>query len=67
MVKEISKGGGKILSTKTMLLGIAIMLVAIYIPHEVAFRTGGYEISLLALGFILVVFGLFIKEKKGHS
>lgn len=54
-------------STKTMLLGIALMLVALYIPHEIAFRTGGSEIFLLGLGFILVIIGLFIKDKKENS
>jgi len=54
-------------STKTMLLGIALMLVALYIPHEIAFRTGGNEIFLLSLGFILVIIGLFIKDKKENS
>lgn len=50
-----------------MLLGIALMLIAIYIPHEVAFRTGGYEIYLLGLGFIIVIIGLFTKDKKEIS
>ena len=45
-------------STKIMFLGIALMLVAIYIPHEAAFRTGGSEIFLLGLGFIIVIVGL---------
>ncbi|WP_399630819.1 hypothetical protein [Sporosarcina sp. SG10008] len=54
-------------SIKTMLLGIALMLIAIYIPHEVAFRTGGFEIFLLGLGFALVIIGLFVKDKKGNS
>ena len=51
-------------STKTMLLGISLMLVALYIPHEVAFRTGGSEIFLLGIGLIIVLIGLFIKDKK---
>ncbi len=51
-------------STKIMLLGIALMLIALYIPHEVAFRTGGYEFYLLGLGFILVIIGFFKKDKK---
>ncbi|MBM7572370.1 hypothetical protein [Aquibacillus albus] len=49
---------------KTMLLGIALMLVGLYLPHEAAFRTGGYEIYLLALGFIIVIIGCFKKDKK---
>ena len=51
-------------SIKIMLLGIALMLIAIYIPHEIAFRTGGSEIFLLALGFILVMIGLLVKDKR---
>lgn len=54
-------------SIKTMLLGIALMLIALYIPHEVAFRTGGFEIFLLGLGFALVIIGLFVKDKKEKS
>lgn len=54
-------------SIKIMLLGIALMLIAIYIPHEVAFRTGGSEIFLLGLGFVLVIIGFFIKDKKEIS
>ncbi|MEK4628449.1 hypothetical protein MKZ17_09605 [Solibacillus sp. FSL R7-0682] len=50
-------------SIKIMLLGIALMLIAIYIPHEAAFRTRGYEIYLLGSGFILVIIGLFVKDK----
>lgn len=45
--------------TKIMLLGIAIMLIAVYIPHEPGFRTGGYELYILAIGFILVIVGYF--------
>ena len=51
-------------SIKIMLLGIALMLIAIYIPHEVAFRTHGSEIFLLGIGFILVIIGFFVKDKK---
>ena len=54
-------------STKTMLLGIALMLVALYLPHEIAFRTRGNEIFLLGLGFIFVLIGFFIKDKKENS
>lgn len=49
-------------STKIMLLGIAIMLVSIYIPHEPAFRTAGYEFYLLIFGFILTLVGFFKKD-----
>jgi len=45
-----------------MLLGIAIMLVSIYIPHEPGFRTAGYEVYLLIFGFILTLIGLFKKD-----
>lgn len=62
--RKVYKRGVYMVSTKIMLLGIALMLVALYIPHEVAFRTGGSEIFLLALGFILVIIGLFKKDKK---
>ncbi|WP_157087770.1 hypothetical protein [Oceanobacillus damuensis] len=48
-------------STKIMLLGIALMLVALYIP-EVVFS--GNEIYLLGLGFIIVIIGFFKKYKK---
>ena len=54
-------------SIKIMLLGIALILIAIYIPHEVAFRTGGSEIFLLGLGFALVIIGFFTKDKKEIS
>lgn len=50
-----------------MLLGIAMMLIAIYIPHEVAFRTGGSEIFLLGLGFAIVITGFFVKDKQEIS
>ena len=53
-------------SIKIMLLGIALMLVAIYIPHEAGFRTGGSEIFLLGLGFITVIVGLIKKDKKAN-
>ncbi|MCP3028998.1 hypothetical protein [Halobacillus sp. A5] len=53
-------------SIKIMLLGVALMLLAIYIP-EVVFRTGGFEIFLLGLGFIVVIIGLFIKDEKENS
>ncbi|WP_162297829.1 hypothetical protein [Halalkalibacillus sediminis] len=49
-------------STKIMLLGIAIMLLALYIPEFV--RTGGYEVYLLSLGFIVVMIGFFKKDEK---
>ena len=49
-------------STKIMLLGIAIMLVSIYIPHEPGFRTLGYEFFLLFFGFILTLIGFFNKD-----
>lgn len=49
-------------SVKWMLLGIAIMLAGNYIPHE--FRSRGYEIFILVLGFIIVVIGFFKKDKK---
>lgn len=51
-------------STKIMFFGIALMLIAIYIPHEVGFRTGGSEIFLLGLGFIVVIIGLIKKDRK---
>ncbi|HSI67942.1 MAG TPA: hypothetical protein VK947_11025 [Planococcus sp. (in: firmicutes)] len=51
-------------STKLMLLGIALMLIAIYIPHEPAFRIGGAEIFLLGSGFIIVILGFLRKDKK---
>lgn len=51
-------------SIKIMLMGIALMLIAIYIPHEVGFRTGGSEIFLLGLGFITVIAGLIKKDTK---
>ncbi|MCT2534854.1 hypothetical protein NC661_04055 [Aquibacillus koreensis] len=51
-------------STKIMLLGIALMLIAIYIPHEAGFRTAGSEIFLLAIGFLIVIVGFFKKDKK---
>jgi hypothetical protein len=54
-------------SIKIMLLGIGLMLIAVYIPHEVAFRTGGYEIYLLGLGFALIIIGFFAKGKKEIS
>lgn len=38
------------------------MLVALYIPHEAAFRTGGSEVFLFGLGFSLVIIGFFIEE-----
>ncbi|WP_431803567.1 hypothetical protein [Halobacillus andaensis] len=53
-------------STKIMLLGIALMLVALYIPQAV-FRSGGYEVYLLGLGFIIVLIGLFKIDKKENS
>ncbi|GGF28506.1 hypothetical protein GCM10010954_29470 [Halobacillus andaensis] len=53
-------------STKIMLLGIALMLVALYIP-EAVFRSGGFEIYLLGLGFIVVIIGLFKVDKKQNS
>lgn len=53
-------------STKIMLLGIALMLVALYIP-EFVYRTGGNEIYLLGLGFIIVIIGFFKKDKKETS
>jgi hypothetical protein len=54
-------------STKLMLLGISLMLIALYIPHEAAFRTGGYEIYLFGLGFILVLIGFFKNDMKQNS
>ena len=51
-------------STKIMLLGIALMLIAIYIPLEAGFRTAGAEIFLLAAGFLIVIIGFFKKDKK---
>lgn len=57
------KGVNYMHSTKIMFLGIALMLVAIYIPHELGFRTGGSEIFLLAFGFIIVIIGILKKDK----
>lgn len=45
-----------------MLLGIAIMLVSIYIPHEVALAKGGYEIFIMIFGMILTLIGFFKKD-----
>ena len=50
-------------STKILFLGIALMLIAIYIPHEVGFKTGGSEIYLLAFGFIIVIAGILKKDQ----
>ena len=50
-------------STKIMLLGLALMIVALYIP-EVVFKTGGNEIYLLGLGFIVVIIGFFKQRKE---
>jgi len=49
--------------TKIMILGVAIMLIPIYIQNEVAFNYHGYEIYILVFGFILVLVGLFMKDK----
>lgn len=63
MITKIRGGRIQLRSIKIMLLGIALMLIAIYIPHEDAFRTGGSEIFLLALGFVLVIIGLLVRDK----
>ena len=49
-------------STKIMLLGLTLMIVALYIP-EIVFKTGGNEIYLLSLGFVVVIIGFFKKDK----
>lgn len=50
-------------STKTMLMGIALMLVAIYNSHEVGFATSTSGFVLLTIGFILVFIGFCINDK----
>ncbi|MUV38955.1 hypothetical protein JNUCC1_02827 [Lentibacillus sp. JNUCC-1] len=51
-------------SIKLMLLGIAFMLISIYIPHEPGFRTAGFELYVLVFGSVLTLIGFFAKEKK---
>ena len=50
-------------STKIMLLGLALMIVALYIP-EVVSKTGGNEIYIIGVGLIVVIIGFFKKDKK---
>lgn len=50
-------------SIKIMLLGISLILVSIYIPHEPAFKTGGSEIFLVIIGFALILIGFYKKEE----
>lgn len=57
------QGGIIMRSVKLMLLGIALILLSIYILLEPSFRTAGYELYLVIIGFVLTVIGFFIKEK----
>ncbi|WP_339171575.1 hypothetical protein MKY51_10010 [Solibacillus sp. FSL R5-0691] len=51
-------------STKIMLLGISIMLIALFIQNEEGINLYGREIFILAFGFILLLIGFFYKGKK---
>ncbi|GGA60585.1 hypothetical protein [Ornithinibacillus halotolerans] len=52
------------LSNKFLLLGIAIMLVAIYIQNSEGSRFSGTEIIFFVIGILLTIIGFFIKNQK---
>lgn len=51
-------------SIKIMILGIALILVGIYIQNEPGLRqiTTGWEVIIVLLGFILIICGLVVKD-----
>lgn len=49
-------------SVKTMLLGVAIMLVGLYIQGEDGINFHGYEVYIGIIGFIITVIAFFNKE-----
>ncbi|MYL56751.1 hypothetical protein GLW20_04470 [Virgibacillus halodenitrificans] len=53
--------------TKIMILGVAIMIIPIYIQNEPIFNYHGYEIYILVFGFILTIVGLFMKGKNNEK
>lgn len=49
-------------SVKIMLLGVAIMLVGLYIQGEDGINFHGYEVYIGIIGFIITVIAFFNKE-----
>ncbi|MFC4779413.1 hypothetical protein ACFO9Q_21675 [Paenibacillus sp. GCM10023252] len=49
-------------SVKTMLFGIAIMLLGIYIQGEEGIRLYGGEFYIVILGFLITLAGLFMDK-----
>lgn len=54
-------------SIKTMLLGIALLLVSIYIQGEPGIKLYGNEFFIGLIGLVLVIIGLFIKDNEEHK
>ncbi|SDQ93512.1 hypothetical protein SAMN05216232_2613 [Virgibacillus subterraneus] len=54
-------------SIKVMLLGIALMLLPLYIQNEPGIRFFGNEFFILVFGFIPTLIGLFIKDRKHNK
>ncbi|RCW64539.1 hypothetical protein [Saliterribacillus persicus] len=50
-------------STKIMLLGIAIMIVALYITEVEGILNGDKEVFILVIGFFITIIGLLKKDK----
>lgn len=53
---------GMVHSVKTMLLGVAIMLVGLYIQGEEGINFHGFEVYIGIIGFIITVIAFFNNE-----
>lgn len=56
----------KINDIKLMLLGIALILVCLYIQGEPGINMYGNEFFIGLTGFVLVVIGFFFKQERGN-
>ncbi|WP_165763909.1 hypothetical protein [Halalkalibacter urbisdiaboli] len=54
-------------SIKTMLLGMAVMLIGIYIQGEASIRMGDLELFFIIIGFIITVSAYFNRGKSSHD
>jgi uncharacterized membrane protein YiaA len=54
-------------SVKMMIVGIALILVALYIQGESGINLRGYEFFILMIGVITILIGYLKKEKSNSN
>ena len=60
--KEKSEEKINVKSIKTMLLGITVILLGIYIQGEPGIKFYGNEVFIVIAGFVVCIMGLFINN-----